>query len=329
MVSGWILIMPLNPAVVHAGPEIEYGLQKTADFLRHVLYDPNLELVREAEGWEEVWLLPDNLLATVALEPYYPEISRRIEGSLRRYGYTYSLLHEAILGELIPAPRYSVTKYVIEEGDDYVIWTELCNDTDKEIPFWQEYADRELYVSLILKLYGDPHLESKVLELFNDVKGMWDGTGINDQAVKDRGGLYETYKLALLLYVSRVLDQELEFREKLEEVLWSMQRTDGGFYTYYGSSYLDNKTGVPNAETASLVLIAYKYTPQPRKLDIDELSSLLITYGYTRSPTRIMTIGELSGETIGELLGKIFSQWFALIERYLWPFLSSFPIPIV
>ncbi len=93
---------------------------------------------------------------------------------------------------------------------------------------------------------------------------MWDGKGLSDIAIEEAPsnlrGLYETYKLALLLYASRIFDQPLPFQTELENTLWSMQReSDGGIITHYNNSITPK--GDANTETTSLILIAYLYSP--------------------------------------------------------------------
>ena len=93
---------------------------------------------------------------------------------------------------------------------------------------------------------------------------MWDGKGLYDRAIKEAApnlcGLYETYKLALLFYASRIFKRPLPFQNELENTLWAMQReSDGGIITHYNSSLVP--MGDANTETTSLTLIAYIYTP--------------------------------------------------------------------
>jgi len=69
--------------------------------------------------------------------------------------------------------------------------------------------------------------------IFSKTVDLWDGKGLYysaiDEAAPNLRGFYETYKLALLLYASRIFDRPLPFQTDLENILWSMQReTDGG-----------------------------------------------------------------------------------------------------
>ena len=73
-------------------------------------------------------------------------------------------------------------------------------------------------------------------------------------------GLYETYKLPMLLLASKVLDEPLPFQDGLEQILWSLQRDDGGIFTHYNMTTLEPwEKADANTETTSITIIAYLY----------------------------------------------------------------------
>lgn len=69
-------------------------------------------------------------------------------------------------------------------------------------------------------------------------------------------GFYSTYKLALLLHNSRLIDEFIAYRWRLE-ILWSLQREDSGVRSHYLGNLTSKRKA--NSETASLILIAYNY----------------------------------------------------------------------
>ena len=83
---------------------------------------------------------------------------------------------------------------------------------------------------------------------------MWDGKGICDLATQT-DGKYANYKLALILYASRVLGIELADYGEIEDKLWSMQQANGGITSLKD---LDGgPVGSANTETTSMALLPY------------------------------------------------------------------------
>jgi hypothetical protein len=167
-----------------------------------------------------------------------------------------SFMHEAVIGDVIPTPNRTTTILTLH-SDDYIVKTEVCNGTI--MPNWQEYTDRLLYMALSCFWQGN---NTAANPYFNNATDTWDGIGINDTATKAEG-LYATYKLALLLYTSKVLGERLPFENELVKRLWSLQQgSDGGIVTnYYANGTL---VGDANTETTSIVIIAVLTPPRAR-----------------------------------------------------------------
>jgi hypothetical protein len=207
-------------------------------------------------------LASDNLLAYHALERYYPNISNQIYLELQRRDGFKSGVYETLFGESIPLPIKEKVTYIIEQGENYVIKTDIHNCTTG-FPRWDEYAN--LLICSALSLYWEGN-ETEAFELFDDAVEMWDGKGLNDIARKEAApnlrGLYETYKLALLYYASRIFNRPLAFQNELEDILWATQRkSDGGIITHYNGSVTPIlPLGDANTETTSLTLIAFTYS---------------------------------------------------------------------
>ncbi|MGQ9719451.1 MAG: hypothetical protein ACUVWK_06425 [Nitrososphaerales archaeon] len=256
--------------------ELDKRLEKAVDFLL-IQYTPQLRLCCESTyvAPNTYWLASDNLLAYHALEPYYPNISMMIYLELEERDGLKSELYEALFGESVPLPIKEKVTYVVEQHDDYVIKTDIHNCTSA-FPYWDEYANLLICSALSLHWEGN-HTEA--LRLFDKVIGMWDGKGLHDRAIEEAEenllGLYETYKLALLLYASRILQRPLPFRSQLESVLWTTQRvSDGGMVTHYnGSTTPITPIGDANVETASFTIIAYRYTPDTNSYSLPSLGT--------------------------------------------------------
>ena len=132
---------------------------------------------------------------------------------------------------------------IIGNYPDKIVLAEFRNYSD---PIKGQYADALIYQSLNSYLKGD---RVNASNYFNQALSMWDGKGIKDDAAKK----YANYKLALIMYSSKVL--QIEIDKDLEMKLWSMQQTNGGITSL---ADLDgNPVGSANAETTSMVLLAY------------------------------------------------------------------------
>jgi len=211
------------------------------------------------------WLVSDNLWASKALEKYYSELSNTIKLKLIELAEAYNLpvnsqglpisyKHEAVIGNVIPLPFNKTVPYTLH-SNNYTLKTEIANGT-AVIKDWQEYADLLLFAALSKHWEGK---DNEAIALFNMAKVMWDGTGINDYATK-ANGKYATYKLALLLYASKVLKQKLPFEEELIAIIFRMQDQEtGGIITDYYPNGEPVEYADANTETTSITIIALTY----------------------------------------------------------------------
>jgi len=247
--------------------QVELGqaekLKKAIEYLIRQ-FNPQIQLCAEAPrvAANTYWLVSDNLWTYKALENYAPEVSNAIKSKLIELASAYNLptdhqglpisfKHEAVLGDTVPTP-FNVTVSYTLYSDDYTLKTDIANGT-AVMEDWQEYADLLLYAALSRHWEGK---EEEALELFNMAKNMWDGVGLNDSYAREKG-YYATYKLALLLYTSKVLGQKLPFEEELMATIFKMQDQEtGGIITDYYPNGQPVEYADANTETTSIMIIA-------------------------------------------------------------------------
>jgi hypothetical protein len=269
------LVLPAFSIMTSAGSDSTLSslqVERAVDFLVNSQFNESLSLCREAPAVapNTYWLVSDNLWAWKALkvanEMYYfgaGEVGRvadRIEAKLKKdatlynlprdlnkTGFPKSFMHEAVIGDNITTPNRNATILTLH-SDDYNLKTEVCNGTI--MPDWKNYTDRLLYMALSCFWQGN---DTGANLYFRNATATWDGIGISDTATKTDG--YATYKLALLLYTSKVLGERLPFESELVKRIWSLQNeSDGGIITNYYAN--GTQKGYPNTETTSIAIIA-------------------------------------------------------------------------
>jgi len=156
-----------------------------------------------------------------------------------------------------------------------------------------------LYASL--SSYWSENLTAAT-EYFSKAVAMWDGMGIYDKATRV-DGLYETYKLGLLLYTSKVLNYKLPFEHQLIERVWRQQATNGGIITRYKPD--GEPFGDTNTETTAIVVIASPVI----KAEI-ERREIMLNYNQTATIT-------FAWDTTG------FAKGNYTISAYAWPVLGE------
>lgn len=193
------------------------------------------------------WVYSDNL-ATWALKPYEPQTSQ-INQTIRSSALQPSRLFEVLFGKPIPSNISTPVQLVLEQQSDGIIMVEIHNTSTPLLR--DQYGDTLIYQSLNEHLRGN---RSEAEYYFYKAYQMWDGKGINDLATLEDGA-YANYKLALVLYASKVLGLAIPNYNRIEEKLWSMQQIDGGITSLADMN--GNPQGSANAETTALALLPY------------------------------------------------------------------------
>jgi hypothetical protein len=262
-------------------------VQKAVDFLTYYQFNESLDLCRDAPNntSNTFWLVSDNLWAWKALSmanesglsnaaqagatadkigTKLAELAVNHNLPTDSNGLPKSYAHETVIGDIAPPPYNTSTDYTLYK-DDYVLNITMYNGT--VMPNWDQYADLLLYAALSCHWQGN---DSEALGHYNSAAQKWNETskGLQDNAFN---GTYATYKLALLLYTSKVLGRNLSFESELVDRIYAQQReSDGGIITdYYANGTL---VGDANTETTSIAIIAV-LTPAP---PISEFSSIIV-----------------------------------------------------
>jgi len=196
------------------------------------------------------YIYSDNLLAMWALKPYEPQISNKINQTIQSYNIQQSRFFEVLFGKIIPLNISTGIKSVIKQYSDKIIIAEFHNTSTPLL--WEQYGDTLIYQSLNNYLRGN---RTGAEYYFNKAYKMWDGKGIYDLATQ-KDGEYANYKLALILYASKVLSLSIGNYTKIEEKLWSMQQPNGGITSL--ADLNGNPVGSANTETTAIALLPYR-----------------------------------------------------------------------
>lgn len=241
-------------------------------------YNPELQLIYESEdegvhwlrrekpywkwGYHQTyWVYTDNLYASKAVEPYSKEMAEAISKKVKYYTDIYgtSNIFEVMLGGKASFIFRTENNMDVTTDANYAIVLRKHNGKFELAAF--RTADLLCYKALQRALNGNYH---GAIELLEKALGYWDGKGFLDLAAKLASGTeavkghYANYKLALVLFTSRVLNYGDERLNEIEKKLWEYQNKNGGITTLTKISS-GKAVGTANNETTSLALIAYNY----------------------------------------------------------------------
>jgi len=247
----------LSPPVNNQPTQLERVLRATA-FLAST-YDSKVGLISETPHLDNFWLYSDNNLAVLALQKagssnstlvaIANNISRTIEGYSKTLGSVEN--QYMILGGdwdascvIQGSSNYGVTK--IRNSS---VMVRLTNESDTLLE--SDYADTAFLKAVCLQNHGD---HNGALAELNQGWRFFDGTGFRDRAYNEsQPPLYQTYKLALYVYASKLLSEPVD--KSALGTLLRMQAQNGGFYSGYDSSFSHEGTDT-NTETTSLAVLA-------------------------------------------------------------------------
>ncbi|MBI4232300.1 hypothetical protein HY605_03640 [Candidatus Peregrinibacteria bacterium] len=252
---------------IQVTPQLERNLSAAVTYLKSH-FNPKEGLLYESEDsgnrtiggcdyrYDQIyWLYSDNLLASWALKPYDAELSSTINQTIHSYTGEGSGFFEVLFGYPISQDMSEASQLVVAQDKQRVVLAEFHNSST---PLdWRSYGDTLIYRSLNEYLKGN---RTAANQYFREAYMMFDGKGVYDLATQT-DGRYATYKLALILYASKVLDYPVPYNvtkpnyNPIEDRLWSMQQENGGITSL---SDLDGKpVGSANTETTAITLLPY------------------------------------------------------------------------
>lgn len=281
------------PIIDEKDESISQQLLNAANYIKN-RYDPRIGLVSESEDtgsnvpdgtpcYRTFWVYSDNLWASQALKPFFPQIAENISKSITPYlvKYGYSNLFEVVLGIKITDTIYGksnlkVATYTFDDAN-YTVWVDRHRPGDGEIFYdAEEYADLAFYLSLNYYLKGDRATSEHWFRIGEE---MWNDYGFLDKAAKE-SGRYQNYKLGLYLFTVKATGFDSKIYYSVENVAWSYQKENGGIAA---QSYLNGTIyGTANIETTSILLLAYneelieKFHPPTLSLGIIFLASMIL-----------------------------------------------------
>jgi len=225
-------------------------------------YNSKVGLIPETTGFGTYWVYSDNYLAVLALRQAgfsnssLTSIADNISATIQFYAprlgdatNQYMALGDGWSG---PCVFGSAQSYVVAQWSSIQINVTLNNATGTLSA--SDYADTAFLTAICHQHQGDHAL---ALNDFNLGAKFFDNTGFADQQFTGPGsinpGQYQTYKLALYVYASKLLSQPVN--QAALTTLLKMQAPDGGFYTGYYPGLTHGNT-YTNTETTSLAILA-------------------------------------------------------------------------
>jgi len=245
---------------------LQEKMQLGCSFLKS-LYNPSVQLIRSTPSSNVYYIASDNLLAEKALSTCDHTTSKAINQSISSCcGTGYDMMHEALLGKIIPLPIHDPTIVTVANSSQGNLFNSITPTAagGNYTVFWEKhnasgilpdctYADVTVYTVLELRREGNT---TGVQHEMDCLSLMFDGRGLVDEAYKDGSGsehgIYQTFKLALYLYA---LQATGSYYYGEESNLFRSQGPDGGFHTGYdqAGTYAGTQE---NAETTSIAMLA-------------------------------------------------------------------------
>jgi hypothetical protein len=221
-------------------------IQSACDYLLSN-YNSSLGLIAETPSHQRYFLFSDNFLASVVLpkDCYDPSLANSIDSTLARYNPS-KIPNQYMVLECRGPYFNGSTNYELSGK----VWTTInngtgphLNDSYADIAFLQAYFD--------LKCQHNAEKQSP----FDAGANLYDGVGFNDSAfrVGPSAGIYQTYKLALYIYIAALLNQTVPL-SVLTNMMAMQNPAIGGFYTGYNPNHSIN--GTTNTETTCLAIMA-------------------------------------------------------------------------
>jgi hypothetical protein len=220
-------------------------------------YNASIGLIHVSPDTEELnntyYIYSDNYLASLVLANYDQgnlALTRRAESirnTMQHYldvaGIANPVSQYMVLNQSVFAFNASAD-FTLEEVNGSAIRTTMNNQSGSLDP--SEYADIAFLQAVY---YHELGREDDAMRVYLGGTHLYDGRGFNDTAFT---GNYQTYKLALYIYASKLLGQD--YKQLAYYTLLGMQQPNGGFATSY--NYSLGETSGTNVETTSLAILS-------------------------------------------------------------------------
>lgn len=249
---------------------VDYGnLMKAWNYLRAQIVEFSFgNLLREHPDSNVCWL-NDAWLATKALAKLYPMESQDLTMGLDYFNFTVHKHLCIIFGDTenfagpfgMPRNPKVYGNYTSMDGENYQI---NANVPDREI-FMVNFAD---YADLLAEAVMLEHYTGhywKAEKLYDQLREMWNGTGLVDKIAKEGGENepphFDTYKLALACLAAQLMEDEAFGNQMMHAIMKNQYAQSGkhqwSFITWYAKLGEPLNQDIPtNAETTTLCLIA-------------------------------------------------------------------------
>ena len=206
------------------------------------------------------WIWNDNAQAVWGLRGYNNRISNAINATIQDYVNEFNL----------PSPDYDEVFWgiglssnviynqtygccVVTNGTNFVVLAEIHNGTGN-------FSDWDKYENLVVIHSLNNYINNNYAGAIDDFRlaeNMWNGLGMNDTVVNPSSPVYDSYKLAAIIFDAKVLNLWDDTMTAIQNELWNLQLPDGGIRTGYGSGEPTSQVNSTNSETDSLTLMAY------------------------------------------------------------------------
>jgi hypothetical protein len=220
-------------------------------------YNSTLGLISDTPHGSSYYIYSSNFLASFALQAYgsgnktLSAIALNVSTSVQKYlrvvpnpANQYMVLTKCV-------GFFNTSKdFVVSRIADSTVLTTQNNGSSPLGP--SDYAD----IAFLKALYDQCSGQSQQANQdFQIAIKMYDGTGFVDSAFKSgtEQGWYQTYKLALCIFVGEALGYR--YPASVETNLLRMQSPSGGFYAHYSAGF-STGLSVTNTETTSLSILA-------------------------------------------------------------------------
>jgi len=208
------------------------------------------------------YIYSDNYLASLVLqEDHYPSnlTMTRMAGNITNAMQNYTTGIDPVNQYMVLTKALTVNMSVFNNSADFNLTTvdsaevRTTQNNLSGLLDPRDYADIAFLQAIY---YHELGMENESMTAYDCGVDLYDGKGFKDDAFH---GTYQTYKLALYIYASKLLRQDMmglgpDYDLHAFCTLLEMQQPNGGFATGYNSSF--QVTTFTNTETTSLAVLS-------------------------------------------------------------------------